>query len=164
MQHILDKAEEILENYGGKNIFDTAENSGAVVWERPLGELKGFYLFENGFRYIVINEDLDKVTKAVVCAHELGHDMLHRELSEGGIRENTLFLSSNKTEREANLFAAEVLISDKDILDEIADHNSISALSAAVGFPEGIVDFKLEILNFKGYHFNCNGAVSDFLR
>lgn len=164
MRHILDKAEEILDNFSGKNIFETAENSGAIVWERPLGGLKGFYLFENGFRYIVINEDLDKVTKAVVCAHELGHDMLHRELSAGGIRENTLFLSSNKTEREANLFAAEVLISDDDILDEIADHNDINALCAAIGFPKGIVDFKLEILNFKGYHFNSGGSVSDFLR
>ena len=153
-----------MDNFGGKNIFETAENSGAIVWERPLGGLKGFYLFENGFRYIIINEELDKVTKAVVCAHELGHDMLHRELSEGGIRENTLFLSSNKTEREANLFAAEVLISDGEILDEIADHNNINTLCAAIGFPKGIVDFKLEILNFKGYNFNSSGAVSDFLK
>lgn len=164
MRHILDKAEEILDKFGGKNIFETAENSGAIVWERPLGGLKGFYLFENGFRYIVINEELDKVTKTVVCAHELGHDMLHRELSEGGIRENTLFLNGNKTEREANLFAAEVLIPDEIILDEIADHNSINALCAAVGFPRGIVDFKLEILNYKGYHFNGGESVSDFLK
>ena len=164
MRYILDKAKEILDNYGGKNIFETAENSGAIVWERPLGGLKGFYLFENGFRYIVINEGLDKITKEVVCAHELGHDVLHRELSEGGIREKTLFLSSNKTEREANLFAAEVLISDEDILDEIADHNSINALCAAIGLPKGIVDFKIEILNYKGYHFNSGGSASDFLK
>lgn len=164
MQHILDKAAEIIENYGGKNIFETAENSGAVVWERMLGGLKGFYLFENGVRYIVINEELDRVTKSVVCAHELGHDMLHRELSEGGIRENTMFLSSNKTEREANLFAAEVLISDGDILSEIADHNSIDALAACIGMPVELVDFKLEILNYKGHNFNCGSAASDFLR
>lgn len=164
MQHILDKAAEVLENYGGRNIFATAENSGAIVWERELGGLKGFYLFENGFRYIVINEELDRITKVVVCAHELGHDMLHRELSADGIRENTLFLSSNKTEREANLFAAEVLISDEGILDEIFDHNSIDALSACIGMPAGLVNFKLEILNYKGYDFNCGDSVSDFLR
>lgn len=164
MQHILDKASEVLDNYGGKNIFETAENSGVNVWERQLGGLKGFYLFENGSRYIVINEDLDKIMKKVVCAHELGHDMLHRELSEGGIRENTLFLSGNKTEREANLFAAEVLISDGEILDGISEFNSIRALSADLGMPEALVNFKLEILNYKGYNFNCDGAVSDFLR
>ncbi len=164
MQHILNKAAEVLENYGGKNIFETAENSGAIVWERHLGGLKGFYLFENGCRYIVVNEDLDDVTKSVVCAHELGHDMLHRELSAGGIRENTLFLSGHKTEREANLFAAEVLISDEDILDEVSELNSMSALTASVGMPGELVNFKLEILNFKGYHFNCGSAASDFLR
>lgn len=164
MQYILDKVSEVLENYGGKDIFETATNSGADVWFRQLGGLKGFYLFENGRRYIVINDDLDKITKAVVCAHELGHDMLHRELSEEGIRENTLFLSGNKTEREANLFAAEVLISDEDILGEISEYNSIGALSAEIGMPEALVNFKLEILNFKGHKFNCGGAVSDFLK
>ncbi len=153
-----------MENYGGKDIFETAANSGANVWVRQLGGLKGFYLFENGSRYIVINEDLDKVMKAVVCAHELGHDMLHRELSEEGIRENTLFLSGNKTEREANLFAAEVLISDEDILGGIEEYNSISALSAEVGFPEALVKFKLDILGFKGHKFNYDGAASDFLK
>lgn len=157
-------ASEVSEKYGGKDIFETAANSGANVWMRRLGGLKGFYLFENGKRYIVINEEIDKVLKTVVCAHELGHDMLHRELSGEGIRENTLFLSGNKTEREANLFAAEMLISDEDILSEIFEYNSIDALSAEIGYPEALIRFKLEILAFKGHKFNFDGAASDFLK
>lgn len=164
MQYIIDKAEEILNEFGGGDIFETAENSGARVWFRELGSLKGFYVFVNDCRYIVINEELDDITGAVVCAHELGHDMLHRELSEGGIRENTLFLENNKTEREANLFAAEILISDSEILEGIADYNDLQTLAAEMCMPVELIDFKLEILNFKGYNFNCGGAASDFLR
>ncbi|MGN0678492.1 MAG: ImmA/IrrE family metallo-endopeptidase [Oscillospiraceae bacterium] len=164
MQRIIDACDDVLENYGGKNIFQTAENSGARVWLRSLGTLKGFYVFEGGCRYIVINDELDAVTKTVVCAHELGHDMLHRELSDGGIRESTLFLENNKTEREANLFAANILISDSDILEELSYHNDASAVSASLGFPIEIIEYKLEILNFKGFKFNCSGVKSDFLK
>lgn len=164
MQHIIDASEEIIKRFGGKDVFATAENSGVKVWFRSLGGLKGFYLCENESRYIVINDELDRITRTVVCAHELGHDVLHRELSDGGIRETTLFLSNNKTEREANLFAANILVSDEDILDELSYHNSAAAVSASLGFPAEIIEYKLEILNFKGYKFNCSGVNNDFLK
>ncbi len=164
MQRIIDASDEVLNNYGGNNIFQTAENSGAKVWQRSLGALKGFYVFEGGCRYIVINDELDAVTKTVVCAHELGHDVLHRELADGGIRETTLFLKNNKTEREANLFAANILISDSDILEELSYHDNASAVAASLGLPVEIIEYKLEILNFKGFKFNCSGVRSDFLK
>ncbi len=164
MRHIIEKAEEVLEEFGGRNIFETAENSGANVWRRTLGGLKGFYICENGCRYIVINDELDRVTAAVVCAHELGHDMLHRELSVGGIRENTLFLSSDKTEREANLFAACVLISDETLLEEMSYCSGIDALAANLGFPREIVMYKLETMNYKGYKFNIGDIRNNFLK
>lgn len=163
IQHIIDAAEELLEEYGGRDIIETAENSGANVWLRELGTLKGFYIFENNRRYIVINEALDGVMRQVVCAHELGHDLLHRELSAGGIRENTLFLTTNKTEREANLFAAEVLISDRDFFDGIDGANSLEALASVLCLPAELVRFKIDILNFKGYDLNGGGANSGFL-
>lgn len=164
MRHIVDLAQSVLEEFGGKNVFETAENSGANVWFRELGSLKGFYICENDCRYIVINEDLDSVTAAVVCAHEFGHDMLHRELSGGGIRENTLFLGNNKTEREANLFAACILIPDEEILEELSDKNSIGAVASCLNLPAELVKFKLEVLNFKGYKFNVGASRSDFLK
>lgn len=162
--HIISVAENVLNEFGGGNVFETAENSGANVWFRNLGGLKGFYLCENGCRYIVINEDLDDVTKAVVCAHELGHDMLHRELSAGGIRENTLLLSSNKTEREANLFAAEILISDNEIIDEAEFCPDITTIASRLCFPVEIVRYKLEALNFKGCGFNLEEVENNFLK
>ena len=164
MRHIIEAAENVLKKYGGRNIFKTAENSGANVWFRELGALKGFYVYENKRRYIVINEQLDDVMKTVVCAHELGHDMLHRELSDGGIRESTLFLSSNKTEREANLFAASVLISDDDFFEGLSGTNSVEALASGLKLPVELVEYKLEIMRFKGYKFNGNSPDSGFLK
>ena len=59
MQYILESAKRVLEKFGGGNVFETAENAGVNVWFRTLGSLKGFYIFENNCRYIVINEELD---------------------------------------------------------------------------------------------------------
>ncbi len=164
MRRIIEAAEALLEKYGGSDVFETAENSGAKVWQRNLGGLKGFYICENGSRYIVINEELDDTLKKVVCAHELGHDTLHRELSAGGIRENTMFLDNNKTEREANLFAACVLISDGDILELANGGADISGISAQLRLPLEIVSYKLSAMNYKGYNFNVGEVKSDFLK
>lgn len=164
LRRIINEAERVLSEYGGRNIFETAENSGANVWFRPLGGLKGFYICENGERYIVVNDDLGSVLKKTVCAHELGHDMLHRELSVGGIREGTLFLDTDRTEREANLFAACVLISDEDMLEQAAFGADIAGAASVLDVPAEIVKYKLEILNFKGYGFNPNAVNSDFLK
>lgn len=164
MLRIIDAAEDVLRKFGGRNVFETAENSGANVWFRKLGGLKGFYIRENGARYIVINEELDDVLKRVVCAHEFGHDMLHRELSEGGIRENTLFLDTNKTEREANLFAACVLISDEELLECVSFCSDIESAASNLGLPCEIVKYKLKAMNEKGYKFNIGEIRNDFLK
>lgn len=164
MQYILERAKSVLEEFGGQDVFETAENAGVNVWFRALGSLKGFYIFENNCRYIVINEELDDITKGVVCAHELGHDTLHRKLSVGGIRENTLFLANNKTEREANLFASEILIPDDDILSALSECDSVKRLSAQLGLPSELIQYKLEAMNFKGHHFKLSDVKNDFLK
>ena len=79
MDRIISLVEQVRGEFGGRTIFQTAENSGAAVWLRELGSLKGFYLFENNRRYIIINKSLDKLLQQTVCAHEFGHDMLHRD-------------------------------------------------------------------------------------
>ncbi len=164
IDYIVEVAENVRSEFEGKDIFRTAENAGANVWQRNLGGLKGFYLCENGSRYIIINSGLDNVTKRVVCAHELGHDMLHRELSGGGMREGTLFLQTNKTEREANLFAAEMLLTDKAVLSEISYNNSLEAAAFELSVPQELLQYKLEILAYKGYDVNFSEVSSDFLK
>ena len=103
MDRIISLAEQVRGEFGGRTIFQTAENSGATVWLRELGSLKGFYLFENNRRYIIINKSLDKLLQQTVCAHEFGHDMLHRELSAGGIRESCFWRPTRRSARRTSL-------------------------------------------------------------
>ncbi len=161
---IIRHAADIQREYGGRAIVETAENTGAKVWFRPLGSLKGFYVYEQGTPYIIINDVLDEQTAKVVCAHELGHDILHRELALGGIREGTLFLSNNKTEREANLFAAELLLSDKAVLSELQYNSDPVTAAYNLDIPVELLEYKLELLSHKGHEFNFSAVKSDFLK
>ena len=78
----------------------------------PLGELSGFYKLIKRKKWIFINEDLmDSDMFRVVVAHELGHAFLHRTKECAFIKNRTLLLTS-WVEREANMFAAELLIPD----------------------------------------------------
>lgn len=164
MEMIRQTAAQLRKKFGGRSIFETAENSGANVWFRELGSLKGFYICENGCRYIIVNKALDDLVAKTVCAHELGHDMLHRELSAGGMRENTLFLTNNKTEREANLFAAEMLVTDREALSVLEYAPDTEQAAYELGVMPEILQYKLEMLNEAGYSFNVSGTASDFLK
>ena len=56
----------------------------------------------------------------IVCAHELGHDQLHRNLAkDGALREFMLYDMSTRPEYEANIVAAEILLDTDAVLDYV---------------------------------------------
>lgn len=91
-------------------------------------EINGYYKFDRRNKYIVINSNLSYTMQLLVCAHELGHAIFHPRINTPFMRRNT-FLSVEKIEREANRFAAELLIPDetfykcKTIHDVTSLHN-----------------------------------------
>ena len=141
------RAENLREAYGTKNPFIIAEGLGIVVLFRNLGSLKGFYTIEKRIPYIVINSSLDEYTAKVVCAHELGHDRLHKRLARNGmLNEYELYLVNTKTELEANTFAAHLLISDKDLSRARKEMNGSLVLGEAaviLGTTPEILEIKL---------------------
>ena len=49
--------------------------------------------------------------KRIVCAHEIGHDRLHRALAKKhGLQEFVLYDMATKPEYEANIVATEILL------------------------------------------------------
>ncbi|MER2171811.1 MAG: ImmA/IrrE family metallo-endopeptidase [Psychrobacillus psychrodurans] len=93
-------------------------------------------------QYIVINSNLEKYTQNIVCAHELGHAVLHPKINTPFMRNNTL-LSVNKIEREANRFAAELLIPD----ESLNEYETIQNKASLHNVPLELVELKCEKLN-----------------
>jgi Zn-dependent peptidase ImmA (M78 family) len=69
-----------------------------------------------------------------VCAHELGHAVLHPRANTPFLRKNTFF-SIDKIEIEANRFAVKLLLPE-DVLSEYQDQNiSIYEITKMFGIP-----------------------------
>lgn len=91
------------------NPFEIASSKNIIVNYFPLGNTLGFYMKHVRHQVITINSDIDESLQRFVCAHELGHAVLHPDKSTPFLYKNTL-LSTAKIECEANKFAVNLLL------------------------------------------------------
>lgn len=134
--------QDLINKYKTSDPFEIASclNIHLIEWDLHK-EINGYYKYDRRNRYIVVNRNLSEEWKKVVCAHELGHAILHSRLNTPFMKQNTLF-SVDKVEREANRFAAELLISD-DSFKESIDIYEIASLH---NVPLELVKLKCEKL------------------
>ena len=139
MEWIKQKIGVLYKKYDTRNPFALARCLDIQIfyWDLP-EEVNGFYQYEKRNRFIFINSNLSVEQQLVVCAHELGHAILHREVNTPFMSLNTL-LSVDKIEREANFFAAELLIPNEDF----AEVNNMYELASLHGVPVELVKLKL---------------------
>lgn len=136
------KVDKLIKKYNTYNPFEMATSLNIHIVEWDLHEdINGFYQYEKRNKIIYINSKLNDELKKIVCAHELGHAILHTKISTPFMKSNTLF-SVNKIEREANRFAAELLIPD----DSFLESNNIYEIASLYNVPVELVQLKLEKL------------------
>lgn len=122
------------------NPFEIADNLG-ILYQFCDIDFEGCYMFLKNHRYIFIRRDLPDAEMRMVMAHELGHAILHRKNNCYFIRNKTLLLNS-KIEKEANLFAAELLIPNEIIFENY--NYTVSQFSKILGYDEQLVELRLE--------------------
>lgn len=132
-----DRAEQLVKQFATRDPFMIAEGCGIYLSFRDIGGIKGFYKIINRERHIVINQNIGRPEARIICAHELGHDMLHRDFARSGAAlEMTLFDMSTRPEHEANLFAADLLVSDEDMIEALRHYDIAgAATSLMIGRP-----------------------------
>lgn len=102
-------ANRLANKHKTNNPFDICQNLGIHISFENLGECtRGIYYRRLRHRFIVINSNLNMIWQRFVCAHELGHDILHPGLNRFWLDQNTLF-NPGKFERQANEFAFQLL-------------------------------------------------------
>ena len=128
---------------------------GVEVFYADLGSLKGMYKYLKKNRFAVINEKLDSYSKTLVCAHELGHDILHQDLAKRVcLQEFMLYDMKSRPEYEANLFASEILLPDDKILTLAHDGYDIEQIAKVLSTDINLVAIKISSMNTRGYRFN----------
>lgn len=165
-EYIQATAHNLIKKYDTRNPFELCKATGVEVFYADLGNLKGMYKYLKKNRFAVINKDLDSYTKALVCAHELGHDILHRDLAKRVcLQEFMLYDMKSRPEYEANLFASEILLPDEDILSYAYDGYDIEQIANVLFTDINLVALKMASMNTRGYQFrNVIDTKSDFLK
>lgn len=132
IQHVVTK---LVKKYKTADPFELAflMNIQVIPWNLHK-EINGFYKYDKRNKYIFFNNNLDDELQRFVCAHELGHAVLHPRSNTPFLRNNTL-VSIEKIEVEANTFAVELLLPD-DIHRNFNNSNtSVHDLTKICGIP-----------------------------
>jgi len=156
MDHILKKADALVRRFKTRNPFEIADHLNITVKYGEFTQLKGFYNYTFRNRFIVINSRLNEIEQNITCSHELGHDRLHRKQAQLGLmREDYhIFNVADLCEREANLFAAQLLIDDNDFLDFASMKYTSAQIASELKVHEELAIIKGTILNSQGYHLD----------
>lgn len=146
MENIEHKTKRLIQYYkritGNCDPVKIAEYAGIRIAILPLGEIAGNYILLKRKRWIFVNDNIpsDSPLFKVVVAHELGHALLHRRENCAFIKSHTLLLTSG-IEREANIFAAHLLITD-DMLRDYAGFTK-EQFCNSTGYPLELIELRL---------------------
>ena len=166
--YISRQAGALTRKYQTRDPYKICDALGVRIRYKDLGEdVKAFYFYQSRIRSIVLNTRVSDTVRRVLTAHELGHDRLHQEMAMlRGFQELELFDTVRTAEYEANLFAAELLIDDGELLALLNDESrSFFDAARALYIPAALLDFKFRVLKHKGYRVEAPFAArGDFLK
>ena len=122
--------------------LEIAKSIGIGIAILPLGNIAGNYKLLKRKRWKFINDDIPVGSPFVktVVAHELGHALFHRKENCAFIKKKTLLLTSG-IEKEANVFAANLLITD-DMLKEYSGFTK-EQFCRCTGYAMELIDLRL---------------------
>lgn len=146
-------AYRLTERYGTRDPFVIAEQLGIeVIYVSTLNRLKGMYCIIKGVRFIFLNHSNLPQMNRIVCAHELGHDQLHRAYArKNPLREFAICDMATRPEYEANLFAANLLLDDHAVLNYIAEGYNTEKIAAMMESDINLVALKIDSLIGEGH-------------
>jgi Zn-dependent peptidase ImmA (M78 family) len=90
---------------------------------------------------VELNNNINESLQKFVCAHELGHAVLHPKANTPFLKRNT-FYSLDKIEVEANTFAVELLLPDEQLYEYKDTSLSIYEICELYGVPKELSHLK----------------------
>ncbi len=164
-EKIYSAALKLKKKYATADPFELCECVGLNVRYADIGSLKGMYKYIKGNYFVLINDSLDERSKTLVCCHELCHHLLHRDIAKNiGLYDTMLYDMDGRTENEANMFAAEIMIDDADMAEYACEGRTAADMASILGTDINLVLLKAESMKNRGFDINCAlRAQSDFL-
>ena len=166
LEYITKKGAKLVQRCGTRDPFKIAKEIGInVMLVDDFKKLKGVYRVIKRNRWIFINSNLPERMQRIVCAHELGHDQLHRALAKGdGLMEFVLYDMDSRPEFEANVLASQILLPDDEIIEHIYNGYDAEQIARIMNSDINLVALKVANLNQQGYSFKQIEHNSTFLK
>lgn len=170
IDYICSAVDRLCEKYGERDPLRLAEETGVIVRCEPMGNYenacKGFFIYQSRKQLITVNSDLSENAQRIIIAHELGHAVLHRDEARlRAFHDFSLYEDTIRFEYEANLFAAELLLDDSEVMEKLREDDFFFSAAKRLAVPPELLDFKFRILKHKG--LNVDSPIlsrSDFLK
>lgn len=137
-----------------------------IIFDSNLNKMKGMYTIIKRNRIIIINDNMPERMQQMVCAHELGHDALHRQFAkDGGLREFMLYDMKSRPEYEANMYAADLLLDDEEIMELAKCGYDMQQVAGMLNTDINLIGLKMASMNYRGFDLRIGiEPKSDFLR
>ena len=131
----IDEARRVHRQHNCRDPFRiAAEEEIEVLVRDDFVRQKGAFCVVEGYPFIMLNGSLPEEEQRTVCAHELGHALLHRDVAQkGAICEFDLYNMSTDVEYEANVFASELLIDPQELRDCLSEGMDVYAAAGELG-------------------------------
>lgn len=134
-------ARSLISEYKTINPFEICDflSVNVIFCDLPTN-ISGFYQLILNQKIIYINDNLTYARKKYICAHELGHCILHSNYNSLFLSLNSHFII-NKFENEANMFASTLLLYEQELSPE-----NIMNLSKSSGIPSDVINLYFGII------------------
>lgn len=150
--YITKKVEQLSLKFDTNDPYKLCDALGIRLSFKDLGKMKGMYTILNRVRYIVINENLPEELQKIICAHELGHDILHKKIAMSkALQEFVIYDMKDRPEYEANYFAASLLLDSDEIMDLAREGYDVSQIAMALHTDINLLILKTEQMAEDGY-------------
>lgn len=81
MNDIKNFVKKIVHKYGTNDPYTLCKLLGIIVRQADIGNIRGMYQHDFRKKLIHINSNLEPHVQRQVCAHELGHALLHKKIN-----------------------------------------------------------------------------------
>lgn len=152
---IIRLTDDLYRCYKTRDPFEIARSGGIhIMLRNDFSKQKGAFAMVSRNPFIFLNGNLPDETLKIVCAHELGHALMHRDIAARPFLEFELFASADRLEYEANCFAASLLMDAKDIIAEAKEGLDAAQIARIHHSHVDLVLILMHLINQQGNRFS----------
>lgn len=131
----------LIKNIKTDSPFEICSCLNFIILDVPLIGIRGFYQYYNKNNIVYLSDNLEEHTKKFVCAHELGHAIMHRNTNEIFMDTRT-FLKTSIYEHQADRFAIDLLLPNDDFMDGF-EELSLSQIAHCYDVSEELMQYRI---------------------